>query len=443
MATQYYFISDMHIGGEGPLDECEFQNELIDFLKMLENEPGDTELIIVGDAFGLWEFTEIQGAEKLRTIVRSHLALFEQFRRTGAKIRITLIPGNHDYDLACDPEYIPLLKEYGITLEPKIAITREILGRRIWIEHGSQHDETNSFPDFGNPHAVPFGWFVVDSVVSRAGKSSDYGRGNWLKDIQSVHPMEALPHWVFSNYIYREMAPMFRYALLPIAVILTPLAVLVAGFNAEEYGLISTTFFTDLGNYLLNIGGLFGGVVSSFILINAWIITIAALAVIPGYLIYRDIKQTLLRYGIQKPSELVGHKGQHYVEAARKVFMEDPGVAAFIYGHTHAPSLTKEGDHYIINTGSWLKRLHTVRARLRFMPDVYWPSFEMSYFKIHAVDGRIAIDYNVWPIEAKLKLTPVERILTFGRPKTDEIDIPERVYLDPPDEAMRDSPAPA
>ena len=248
MATQYYFISDMHIGGEGPLDECEFENELIDFLKMLENEPGNTELIIVGDAFGLWELTEIKGVEKLRTIVRSHLPLFEQFRRTGAKIRITLIPGNHDYDLACDPEYIPLLKEYGITLEPKIAITREILGRRIWIEHGSQHDESNSFPDFGNPHAVPFGWFVMDYVVNRAGKYSDYGRGNWLKDLQSVHPMQALPHWVFSNYIYREMAPMFRFALLPLAVFLTPLAVLIAGFNAEEYGLISTTFFTDLGN---------------------------------------------------------------------------------------------------------------------------------------------------------------------------------------------------
>jgi UDP-2,3-diacylglucosamine pyrophosphatase LpxH len=176
MATQYYFISDMHIGGEGPLDHCDFENELIDFLKMLDNEPGDIELIIVGDAFGLWELTEIEGVEKLRTIVRSHLALFEQFRRTGAKIPITLIPGNHDYDLACDPEYIPLLKEYGITLEPRIAITREILGRRIWIEHGSQHDESNSFPDFGNPHAVPFGWFVMDYVVNRAGEYSDWKR---------------------------------------------------------------------------------------------------------------------------------------------------------------------------------------------------------------------------------------------------------------------------
>jgi hypothetical protein len=217
--------------------------------------------------------------------------------------------------------------------------------------------------------------------------------------------------------------------------------VLVAGLNAEEFGLISTTFFTDLTNYLLNIGGYFGGLVSSFLLVSGWIITTAALAAIPIYLMYRDIKQTLLRYGIQKPSELVGQKGQHYVAAARKVFVEDPTVAAYIYGHTHAPSLTKEGDHYIINTGSWLKRLHTVRARVRLMPDVYVPSFEMSYFKIHDVDGRIAIDYKVWPREADLKLTLIERFFTFGRQKKDEIDIPERVYIDSPDEAMTGSPA--
>ncbi len=75
------------------------------------------------------------------------------------------------------------------------------------------------------------------------------------------------------------------------------------------------------------------------------------------------------------------------------------------------------------------------------MPDVCVPSFEMSYFKIHDVDGRIAIDYKVWPREAESQLTLIERFFTFGRQKKDEIDIFERVYIDPPDEAMRESPA--
>ena len=52
MAREYFFISDMHIGGDGELRNCDFEDELIEFLKALEHEQ-DAELIINGDAFGL------------------------------------------------------------------------------------------------------------------------------------------------------------------------------------------------------------------------------------------------------------------------------------------------------------------------------------------------------------------------------------------------------
>ncbi len=64
MPQEYFFISDMHIGGDGALRNCDFENELIEFLKSLE-EHKDAELIINGDAFGLWEFTALEGAGKL------------------------------------------------------------------------------------------------------------------------------------------------------------------------------------------------------------------------------------------------------------------------------------------------------------------------------------------------------------------------------------------
>jgi hypothetical protein len=41
----------MHIGGDGELQNCDFEVELIDFLKQLERKHG-AELIINGDAFG-------------------------------------------------------------------------------------------------------------------------------------------------------------------------------------------------------------------------------------------------------------------------------------------------------------------------------------------------------------------------------------------------------
>lgn len=50
---EYYFISDLHIGGDGELGQVHFKEEMIIFLKSLESHYKDTELIIAGDAFGL------------------------------------------------------------------------------------------------------------------------------------------------------------------------------------------------------------------------------------------------------------------------------------------------------------------------------------------------------------------------------------------------------
>jgi len=64
MPEEYFFVSDLHIGGDEQLKLLDFEDEFISFLKMLEQRGGDTELVIIGDAFGLWEFTTAEGAEK-------------------------------------------------------------------------------------------------------------------------------------------------------------------------------------------------------------------------------------------------------------------------------------------------------------------------------------------------------------------------------------------
>src|ERR1700691_2483810 len=90
----YYFISDFHIGGDGDLDQCDFEGELIAFLRRITEGPLPAELIIIGDAFGVWELTEVKDDANVQRIARTHRELFEQFRETGRRIRITLVPGN-------------------------------------------------------------------------------------------------------------------------------------------------------------------------------------------------------------------------------------------------------------------------------------------------------------------------------------------------------------
>ena len=143
----YYVISDLHIGGDEQLGEVEFLDELLGFLERLERTEEDVELVINGDAFGLWEFTTVEGTAKFDVLVETYPELFEQLRATGASITITLLPGNHDHELAAYDEYVELFAEYNVDLVQEQSIERPVGDRTIHFEHGHQQDPNNRIED--------------------------------------------------------------------------------------------------------------------------------------------------------------------------------------------------------------------------------------------------------------------------------------------------------
>src|SRR6056297_3158196 len=112
----YYVISDLHIGGDEQLEEVAFLDVLLDFLARLERTDEDAELVINGDAFGLWELTHIEGLEKFEALTETYPELFEQLRATGENVDITLLPGNHDHELAAYEEYVDRFAAYNVDL---------------------------------------------------------------------------------------------------------------------------------------------------------------------------------------------------------------------------------------------------------------------------------------------------------------------------------------
>ncbi|HEX8636574.1 MAG TPA: metallophosphoesterase, partial [Pyrinomonadaceae bacterium] len=185
MAREFYFVSDLHFGGDGQLQVCDFTGEFITFLRELAEKDRETELIIAGDTFGFWELTTVKGAGQLDEIIKHHARIFEQLKATGERVSITMMVGNHDYDLACDPVYREKLAAYNIRLDTSLSLVREIADRKIWVEHGQQIDPFNAAPDYGNPFALPPGFFITESVVSGASRFSVFGASDWLKDIRS------------------------------------------------------------------------------------------------------------------------------------------------------------------------------------------------------------------------------------------------------------------
>jgi UDP-2,3-diacylglucosamine pyrophosphatase LpxH len=429
MSITYYFISDLHIGGDEALEVCDYEDELIEFLGNLATQQENAELLIIGDIFGMWEFTEIEGPEKLKTLMVQFPRIFEAFRNTGAAIKITMLPGNHDYEIACYPEFAEMLKSYNIHLERTPSITREINGKRIWIEHGNQYDAFNRMPDFGNPYAQPVGYFITSSMVSTAGKHSQFGRYNWLKDIQSVYPTEQVPYWVLSNYFYHEMSPLLRWLLLPFLLLSSLTTFVLVGGALEWLGLTTSNYF--LNNRVLGKLGIFGSLVQLILMVNAVVFLVFAALSVPLYLIWRDIRATLQRFRIVlNPSDLSSEKEQKYLEAARAVFERDPLTIIFIYGHTHMPSLRRLGHRVVINTGTWLKQLQDVSTIIGFLPEVYVPFYCLNYFKISEVDGKVAIDYYKIDKEPPQDLGLLQRLLVYPRRKKTQPPIPKRTLLE-------------
>ncbi|AFO58637.1 metallophosphoesterase [Natrinema sp. J7-2] len=422
----YYVISDLHIGGDEQLGHVDFLDELLAFLERLETTDEAVELIINGDAFGLWEFTELEGVEKFDVLVETYSELFEQLRATGESVPITLLPGNHDHELAAYDEYVDRLGEYNVELVQAESITRRVGDRTIWFEHGHQQDPNNRIEDFGNPHATPLGYFYNTHVTSRAGKLSNRGRYNWLKDVQAVTPTERLPKWLVSKYFYREMNPLLRYATVPFLFLFNLSLILAVLAGLDLAGL--WTLPIETADAFLAQFGLAGAAVHLLLVINVAIVGLLLLVGIPLFFFLRDLRETIDRFGVAE-TDLTVDPEAPYKNAARHVFDDRPETAVFCYGHTHRPTEIELDGRLLVNTGTWLKRLHRRDVIAGRLPPVFYPSYQLCVVKITADDGGVAVEYEeiAKPSPVADELTLTERLLTLGREPNPEL--PDRAVV--------------
>jgi hypothetical protein len=222
---------------------------------------------------------------------------------------------------------------------------------------------------------------------------------------------------------------MLRWLILPF-VLLSGFEIFILGGAALEwFGKTDTNYF--LNNRMFSALGIVGNLVQLVLMVNT-VLTVCFVALaVPLYLIWRDFKATLQRFRIVlDPAELSSEKEQQYLEAAQKIFDQDPDTTIFIYGHTHFPSLRQLGQQVVINTGTWLKRLDIVSSRFRFLPNIYVPFFCLNYFRISETEGKIAIDYHTIDKEQPKDLSLIQRLLVFKRRRRTPDPIPERTWLE-------------
>src|SRR5215831_815479 len=126
--------------------------------------------------------------------------------------------------------------------------------------------------------------------------SAQRGRSPWLNDLESVYPNEEIPFWMWSNYFYKEMGPILRWCLVPFLLLLSMSAMVWVGQSLEDAGILHTAIFR------VNPGknfGVPGHLLDWVIWVDTTVISLLLILAIPLYLLARDIRATIRRYGIE------------------------------------------------------------------------------------------------------------------------------------------------
>lgn len=411
-SPQFYFISDIHIGKENHFKRFDSQKELIDFLNFLENKAKERliELIIVGDLFDLWEFNEKEESEKLKYIEKRYPLLIEKFRKASQKILITLIPGNHDHELVCFKKYSSVLKNWGISLIPNYYLRKNILGKLVRIEHGNRFDFFNKIKRFGDPNDTPLGFHITKGIVTGLAKitSENLERKKWFTNIRLVHPIDLIPYWFFSNYFYRELAPILRYLVATFLIFFTVSMIIFSMAIATRLNLIN---IPDIFYYTSHLGPV--KYLANFIIVLSFVFLIIFLLFSFLWMIMkRDIFKSFLEYKINLKRDVKFEKISNCKKKIVTFFNKNPEYDIFIYGDNHTASLEKRdlqvGEKIIANTGTWIKLFRPIKSWFR-LPSVYSSYFKLSYLVLEKEKGKIKMSLKHWPKKATQPLTFLER----------------------------------
>jgi UDP-2,3-diacylglucosamine pyrophosphatase LpxH len=165
-----YVISDLHLheDSDARLFRDDRQGRAIAALCERIAREG-AELILLGDVFDLTAMTppekglkrffeslnvEVEPrprrpvGELVRAAARANPRAIDALARLSEQVPVTLVPGNHDYQLASD-EGGAALAATGLRLERSRSVVRTVAGRTAVLQHGHEQDPGNAVPGRG------------------------------------------------------------------------------------------------------------------------------------------------------------------------------------------------------------------------------------------------------------------------------------------------------
>jgi len=371
----YYVISDPYIGGDEQLEHVEFLDELLAFLERPESTDENAELIINGDAFGLWEFTTIDGPAKFdvprrpvprwfvrpnsrdRRVGPHHVAPRQPRPRTGSLRRIRRALCRVQRDSRAGPVDDPTQWRAGDPLRTRSPAGPQQRNRRlgqssrdaagVLLQHaGDEQGRTALRPR------------PVQLAEGRPGGHADRTDAG-LAALEVLLPRD-------------EPGPAVRAGAVPVAVQHQRAAGRAGGLDLAgvwSMPVDQTEAFVGQFTWLAPRPGSCSRSTSPSR--GCWYSS-----AFRCNFIRRDARKTIQRFGVFETALTVDAEAP-YAERVHDIVDERPETAVYCYGHTHRPNVQTVDGRLLVNTGTWLKRLHRRDGVIGILPPVFYPSYQL------------------------------------------------------------------
>lgn len=404
-------VSDLHIGGSGGDEIFASAPELTEFLVELQRTPGPVQLVIVGDFFDVERMGDPSAAREgishtlSRADYRDLWEAFRQFRQVDGH-RVVYLIGNHDVAIWRDRTLQQLLLSNDIVDEIALSYAaqyRSLPGRLVYAEHGNQFDASNRFADYDNPLDKPIGDYVVSDIVRPIGGRAEVGSTVDLAQINFVFPLRAVPEWLTGRVFYRFLTDIAYLLIIPVLVI-----------NAASAAI---SYFFAGNDELTALRTLFGQVSYGALLL---ILMMVVVFVIARRVAVRAVSVMTPRFGGRKTEpELIRELLLSHDSPPQGPGIDARDIAVFVSAHTHSPAMTAldrpDGRRVaVVNTGCWLRQLHSVRAHLH-APRVYVPVYVQSHLVVRRAADGLTVELWNRPKPAERQLPWMERLAIAGR----------------------------
>ncbi len=409
------FLSDTHIGGDEGRDIFETPDDLIKMLAGINAHQGPVELVLAGDFFDFLRIANVPpGRNRLQVTMGrpEYRDMFAALRRfaAGADRHVVYLPGNHDAEAWWNHEINRQILSEGLVHEFALDYAAEFAsspGDVVYCQHGNQFDPTNEIHDYDDPLDTPLGDHVVTQLTrplaNRRIASLD------LNDVDRVFPLGSIPAWAVGRLFYQLIGAAALYFVLPLLVafyVYEQLAYLVG--HRSEVSRLTYDLTYDLLAVIV--------VFALFVLVTRRAVarTIRSFSAGPQNVAAVD----------PVAASVAGIRD--LLESGAELPMTDgpiDGIAVFVSGHTHAPSLdafTRPGGApgALVNSGCWLRQLQPVAAHIH-LPPVFVSRYVQTHVRVHR--GEDAIEVELWerPRAAVQDLRRGERLALAGRMPAD------------------------